>query len=96
MKFEREYLKELGLPYEIDEADGKIISTEIDGTRRWSTDYSLIFWLTGMPENQAWLVGFSRGSTECQDEKPWEYEEQVNATLVHKVKKIVSVWEAVP
>ena len=95
MKFKREYLRELDLPYGIAPEDGKIVSREIVDTSRWSIHYSLIFWLTGMPEGQAWMVGYSRGATECQEEPPWEYEEEVEATLVHKVEKVVTVWEPV-
>lgn len=36
---------------------------------------------------------YSRGATESQDERPWEYEKTVKATLVREVEKTVKVWE---
>lgn len=95
MKFLVSKLKDLGLPSEIDPEDGTIISNEIVDRSRWSIHYDLTFRLTGMPEDQAWIVGYSRGATESQDERPWQDQDEVDATLVHKVEKIVSVWEAI-
>ena len=89
--FTREELLELGLPHECD--GGKIISNEITGQRRWSTEYSLIFQLAGQAENEAWATSYSAGSTEEQDESPWEYEKEVDCWLVHKTEKTVTVWE---
>ena len=72
----------------------RVISDEICGQRRWSTDYCLIFQLDDQPADEAWCVYYSCGSTESQCECPWEYEDEIEATLVRKTKKIVEVWEA--
>ena len=95
MKFKREYLKDMGLPYGISPEDGKILSRTIVDTGRWSIHYDLMFRLADMPEDQAWVVSYSRGATEHQDESPWEYDEEVEATLVRKVEKVMTVWEVV-
>ena len=96
-KFTREYLRDdLDLPSHEGDKDEKrtVIENEITGTRRWSTDYRLIFQLADQPKDEAWMVFYSCGSTESQDESPWEFEDQVDATLVHPVEKTVTVWAA--
>lgn len=94
--FTREQLrKELGLPGGRNKGACVVVSDEIDDTTRWSVLHTLIFRLPDQPENEAWEVSYSVGATEQQDESPWEYEEQVTATLVRQVEKVVKVWEAV-
>lgn len=94
-KFTSEELKDAGLPYEAPEG-GEIISREITDTSRWSIHYSLIFRFADMAPGEAWEVSYSKGATETQDERPWEYEREVEATLVHQVEKVVKVWEPKP
>lgn len=89
--FTREELLDLGLPGECD--GGKIISDTITGQRRWSTTHELIFQLKGQAEDEAWATSYSVGSTERQDERPWEDEEEVTCSLVRRTEKTVTVWE---
>lgn len=89
--FTREELLDLGLPYSCD--GGKIISRTILGQRRWVTEYELVFQLAGQPDNEAWRCYYDKGSTEQQEQRPWEDETTVECSLVHKTEKTVTVWE---
>lgn len=93
--FKREYLtNELDLPWKRN--GGAVVSDRIVGTRRWSVDHEIVFRVPGQPEGEAWLTTYSVGATESQDEGPWEYENEVECTLVRQVEKTVTVWEPVP
>lgn len=84
-------LKEYGLPYE--GYDGvEIIEDTIVSVSRWSIHHEIIFkWIDG----KFYQASYSRGATEMQDESPWEYEDEVTCTEVHRVPKVVEVWEPV-
>lgn len=85
IKLHRDYLKnELDLPY-------SAIKDDISGQGRWSTRHTIVF----AHDGKFWETGYSEGSTESQDESPWEYEEEVECVEVHIVEKIMKVWEAV-
>lgn len=89
--FNTKELLEMELPYEPPEG-GKIVSDEIRRTRRWSTDHRLIVHFPDQKENEAWLFHYSVGSTEQQEEGPWEYEDEVTATLVREQEVLVKEW----
>lgn len=92
-KFKTAELLEMGMPF-MPPKGGRIISDEISGTRRWSTDHHLIVQFADqMGTDDAWLFWYSVGSTEQQDERPWEYEDETTAQLVHRTTKTVEVWE---
>lgn len=72
----REYLTEtLELPYgrrrKVDGPKPEVIRDEITEQSRWSTYHELLFRMPGQPENEAWLLGYERGSTEYQDDIDW-------------------------
>lgn len=92
--FKKQELVDLGLPWEC--TGGQIVTDTIEDQRRWSTDHRLIFRLPGQPETEAWETGYSVGSTEVQDERPWEHEDEVECELVHLVEKTVKVWDPNP
>ena len=71
---------------DVDPPEFKIIREEITGTRRWSTDYELI--IQRISDGKFFKDYFSRGSTENQDESPWEYNKP-NFTEVFPVEKTV-------
>ncbi|MDN9010043.1 hypothetical protein [Brevibacillus laterosporus] len=91
VNFRTEELKEYGLPWE--GYDGvEVISDRIVDQSRWSVYHDIIFkWIDG----KYYSTGYSVGATECQDERPWEYEDEVECIEVHQVEKMVKVWEAV-
>ncbi len=79
-----EKLRELGLPYEA-------IHDEIIGTSRWSIQHKIIFEFHGKYYETEYQVG----ATEVQDERPWEYDKDVDCYEVELVEKLVKVWERV-
>jgi hypothetical protein len=85
MKFKREILKEeLGLPWS---KKHKIEDTVI-GNSRWSIEHELIFEYEG----KFYLTYYSVGATECQDERPWDYEEEVECAEVMRQEIKVVAW----
>lgn len=86
IKFSKDYLKdELDLPYE-----NTIVNNIID-TGRWSIYHEIVF----ADKGKFYMTTYSEGATECQDERPWEYEDEIECTEVElrevKVKKWVPV-----
>jgi hypothetical protein len=92
--FTRQELCDLDLPRSHGTRSGcTVISNELIDNDRWSVIYDLIFQLDGQPEDEAWCVCYRRGATEYQDEAPWENEPIVEAALLRRVQKLVTVWE---
>lgn len=86
VKFSRDYLmKELDLPY------GNVIMDDIIDTTRWSIIHEIVFEDNG----KFYRTTYSEGATECQDERPWEYKDEVECEEVElrevKVKKWMPV-----
>ena len=86
VKFSKDYLKnELDLPY------GNTIVDNIIDTGRWSIYHEIVF----ADKGKFYKATYSEGATECQDESPWEYEDEIECTEVElrevKVKKWVPV-----
>lgn len=83
--FDKSYLvNELDLPWSAEE-------DRVIDTRRWSTDHEIVF---KDNDGKFYQTCYSIGSTEIQDEKPWEYEDQVKCVEV--VRKPVTVMKWVP
>lgn len=76
------------LKNELDIPSKAIKDTIIDQTR-WSIIHEIIF----AYDNKFWRTSYSKGATEMQDERPWEYEEEEDCTEVELVKKEFLVWE---
>lgn len=93
--FTREQLRnEMDLPGQLGDGIGcTVIANEITDTGRWTVHHRLTFRLDGQAENEAWRVNYRTAATEQQDERPWEYDKEVTATLVRLVEKLVKVWE---
>lgn len=72
-KFSKDYLKdELDLPY-----SNTIVDRIID-TTRWSIVHEIVFEDNG----KFYQTTYSEGATEMQDERPWEYEDEVECEEV--------------
>lgn len=83
-KFSREYLmNELGLPYE------NIIVNDIIDTSRWSVIHTIVFM---DKDGKFYQTSYSEGATECQDERPWEYESEVECYEVELKEVTVKKW----
>ena len=82
VKFTKEYMEEVLWG----DAEGtEIIVNEIIDTSRWSNHYSLIF----KKDDKYYRAYYSSGATEQQDERPWEYEDEVKCTEVEPYEKTV-------
>jgi hypothetical protein len=80
--FSRDYLKnELVLPH-------TAIFDEITDNGRWSIYHRCIFEDNG----KFYEAYYSVGATECQDESPWEYEENVDCYEVELKEITVKKW----
>lgn len=80
MKFTKEFLQEM---------DYKEMLNEITGTSRWSTFHRVVFEHDG----KFYETEYSIGSTECQDETPYEYEDDIiECPEVELVEEKVMVW----
>ena len=84
--FSKDYLMdELDLPYE------NTIVNRIVNTTRWSIIHEIVFEDNG----KFYMTTYSAGATECQDEIPWEYDDEIKCTEVElkevKVKKWIPV-----
>jgi hypothetical protein len=87
-------LKDRELPYGNYDAEldkDCFYHTEVTDTSRWSVHYDLIFEYKG----KFYKTHYSKGATEYQDERPWEYEDEVECVEVNQVEKMVKVWEEV-
>jgi hypothetical protein len=83
--FTKEFLTdELDLPF-------SAIEKKIIDQGRWETHYEIIF----AHEGKYYATGYSRGSTEMQDEGPDFGGDEVECDEVHQVEKVVKVWEEV-
>ena len=82
MKFKKEFLlDELDLPWN----DEIVVRNQISEQRRWDISYELIFRL----EDKFYRTFYDIGSTEYQDESPWEYDDVVECQEVEPYEKTI-------
>ena len=81
----KKILLDMEIPY------GNCIEDRIIDNSRWSIHHEVIFEYEG----KIYRAYYSVGATELQDEGPWEYDDDVVCTEVHKIKEVVEVWSAV-
>ena len=70
---------------------GNALSDQIVERTRWSLVHEIVFEHDG----KYYQTTYSQGATEMQDERPWEYDVEVECTEVRKVQKLVECWEPV-
>ena len=81
--FSKDYLmNELGLPY------GNTIVNKIISTTRWSVVHEIVFEDNG----KFYQTAYFEGATELQDERPWEYEDEVECIEVELCEVKVKQW----
>lgn len=73
--------------------DWKQIKCILLDISRWSAHYQGIF--KHIPTEKYYMFKWSKGLTEGQDEKPFQYQKEVIPIEVHRVTKVVEVWEKV-
>jgi len=84
MKFTKEFL--------IDQRDRGYIDEGEDGRSRWS----IHCWGVFEHKGKFYRTVFSVGATECQDERPYEYDDDdIECPEVKKVPVIVEEWKPV-
>jgi hypothetical protein len=86
MKFSKEFL--------IDKLDtrGGYVAEGISGTSRWSIDH----WGVFEHESKFYETVYSVGATECQDGRPYEYDDaEIECPEVVAVIKQVTVYEPI-
>ncbi len=80
MKFSKEFLQDEG---------GETVEDRIIGQRRWSTDRARVF----KHEGRFYRTTYSVGSTESQDERPYEYEpDEIECVEVFPTPKTITVY----
>lgn len=85
MKFKKEYLQDLVY----DEVDG-VIKDQITDTSRWSTHHEMVF----KYEDRYYKTYYSVGSTEQQEESPFEYDDdEIECKEVFPIEKTIIVYE---
>ncbi|MCL1696387.1 hypothetical protein [Lysinibacillus sp. BPa_S21] len=82
IKLHKDYLKnELDLP-------SSAVLDEITDTSRWSVHHRIIF----KHDGKFYEAYYSEGATEMQDERPWEYEDEVECDEVELKEVKVVKW----
>lgn len=89
-KFNKEELLEA---LQGDSAKYETVVNEIDGTSRWSATYTYVF--QELETGKFYRTWYNEGLTEYQDESPWEYEDEIQATEVEPVEVTVVKYQAV-
>lgn len=84
MKFKKEFLLET-----LDE-EKVLVENEIIEVDRWTTLYSLVF----EHEGKFYRTSYRKGSTEMQDESPFEFDpDEIECKEVFPVTKTITVYE---
>jgi len=90
--FTRQELADLMLPWR--SGDGGEIITDIEfDERRWYVWREITFRLAGQTDGEAWRLCYKADKTEMGEIDLWDDKDEVEATLVRKVTKMVEVWE---
>jgi hypothetical protein len=80
MKFTKEFLQDDG---------GETVYDKMIGRRRWSIDWERVF----KHEGRFYRTLYSVGSTESQDERPYEYEgDEIECVEVFPQEKTITVY----
>jgi hypothetical protein len=74
-----------------DNPDFQEMETTIEDQGRWTTVYSLV--VRRKSDGKYFKAEYRRGSTEMQDESPYEYDSEAIFTEVKPVSKTVIVYE---
>ena len=83
--------EEVDLPYSVAPSRGMIIRDTVYDNSRWAIHHELIFELDG----KTYLTYYSRGATECQDEQPWEYDDEISCDEVEAKEVTRFEWVAI-
>lgn len=70
-----------------------IVQERIVDTRRWSVIHEVVF--RAPDDGLLYRARYSVGATEYQNEKPWEYEQNVTAVQVEEYQQTVTAYRDV-
>jgi len=88
MLFKKDFLLDLLDLYK----SPKILENKLVDTTRWAHVYSMVF----LHEGKFYQTFYNVGATECQNERPYEYEEDdIECPEVVPVEKTIIVYESV-
>lgn len=89
MKFKKEFLRAV---LDEDQDGAVVVENKITDQGRWSTHHYMVFSWDG----KFYASGYSAGSTEQQEESPYEYDEdEIECAEVVPVEKVVVVYKQV-
>lgn len=71
----------------------EIVSDVEFDERRWYVWREVTFRMPGQADGEAWRLYYKADKTEMGDVDKWDDKDEVEATLVRKVTKMVEVWE---
>jgi hypothetical protein len=66
----------------------EVIEDDITSTQRWSEIHEVIF----KHDGKHYRTTYSQGLTEYQDERPFEYDEEITATEVEPREVLTTQW----
>lgn len=90
MIFTKEVLQ--GLASEDHGPEYEIISKTLEDNSRWSLEYEMIFKF----KDKYYRTWYERGATECQDERPYEYDDdEIEVVEVEPFEETVTSYRAV-
>jgi hypothetical protein len=72
-----------------DHEDWSLVEKAVVGTIRWSTQY--LGYFRHNPTNTTYMLDWQEGSTESQDERPFDYTEPELVEVV-QIPKTIMVW----
>lgn len=89
MKFQKEWLLSV---LDGDDSSAKVVRDRIIDHRRWSVIHEMVFEHNG----KFYKSDYSTGATECQDEHPYQYDDnEIECPEVKPVEKTIIVYEKV-
>ena len=74
-----------------DHEDWREIESNVIDNNRWSIVHKGVFKHT--PTNKYYSVNWRTGATEMQDERPFEYEDEIEFVEVEQVEVVVKQWK---
>lgn len=81
--------------YLVNELDLPLYNTIFDrivDTTRWSIVHEIVF----KDKGKLYMTTYSEGATECQDEIPWEYDDEIECIEIEVELKEVKVKKWIP
>ncbi|UVN13499.1 hypothetical protein FBPa8_0035 [Pseudomonas phage vB_PaeP_FBPa8] len=69
----------------------KYVEDKLVGKTRWSDVHEAVF--QDLDSGIFYKTSYSVGSTECQDEQPFEFENEVEFTEVEPVEKVIIIYK---